>query len=191
MLSSTFFSPLPILALVATTLLSSCSDSNSKASNAKNQASAPEFPFGGKVDSMNGIAGHTFGQPLSAFSDLEPMDKNVGDVMDTYIYRGTKGWFGKHKQEVPSQFYYFLDGKFCQFYAVGNAEALRTEASYLFGPGLEQSPNRFWDGPRARAVYSEQAVAFGREGRLTVISKPVEEELKAREQNRLKAENAE
>ena len=104
--------------------------------------------------------------------------------------QATSGWFAKHRCEVPSQFYYFLDGQFCQFRALGDAATLRAEAEYLFGPGLQQGPLLFWEGARARAVYSEQARGFGVEGRLDVLSKPLEAAQAAQAQAKLKADNA-
>jgi hypothetical protein len=143
------------------------------------------------VDSLNGIAGHTFGQPLSAFPKMELLPPTPGEPTQAYADRGTTGWFGKHRAQVPTQLYYFLNGKFCRFLAVGNAAALREEATYLFGPGLKQGAYRlFWDGRNARAAYVEQARGLGMEGRLDVLSKSFEAELAAQKQARLKAENA-
>ena len=150
------------------------------------------FPYGAKVDSLNGVAGHTFGQPLSAFSHLELLPPTPG--VPTRVYRSgpgqPTGWFGKHRREVPSQFYYFLDGRFVQFRAIGDAVTLRTEAQYLFGPALQQGPQQFWEGRQARATLSEQARGFGIEGTLNVISKPFEAALAAQAQAKLQAENA-
>ena len=183
--------PLVALMLLAAASLSSCSDSASQTGQTKREASAPEFPFGGKVDSMNGIAGHTFGQPISAFSDMKPLPKQPGDVMDTYSYQGTKGWFGKNRGEVPNQWYDFVDGKFYRFRAIGDAATLSKEVVFLLGPGMSESPNTFWTGQRARAIYTEKTEAFGRTGTLVVLSKQVEEELEAQEKARMTAENAE
>ncbi len=92
---------------------------------------------------------------------------------------------------MPTQLYSFLDGKFCAFVALGDPAVLRPETGYLFGPGQAQGQYQsFWDGSRARAVYTEKAVGFGREGRLDVLSKPYEAELAARARAKLKAENA-
>lgn len=179
------------LLLLVPAFVSSCSESTSEAGKAKDPESKPEFPFGGKVDSMNGIAGHTFGQPISAFSDMKPLPKQPGDVMDTYSYQGTKGWFGKNRGEVPNQWYDFVDGKFYRFRAIGDAATLSKEVVFLLGPGMSESPNTFWTGQRARAIYTEKTEAFGRTGTLVVLSKPVEEELEVQEKARMTAENAE
>jgi hypothetical protein len=129
----------PLLTLTGI-LLSGCS-SPSPATTATTPAAAvtPEpstrFPFGGKVDSLNGIAGHTFGQPLSAFPKMRAMPVSPGELTRAYVYEGSEGWFGKHHKQVRTQFYYFLNGKFCCFMALGNPTVLRPEATYLFGPG--------------------------------------------------------
>jgi len=154
-------------------------------------APARQFPFGGKVDSLNGIAGHTFGQPLSAFPKMRLLPPTPGRLTRTYEYEGNEGWFGKHHKQVRTQFYYFLNGKFCRFMALGDPTVLRPEATYLFGPGQAVGKYRlFWEGSRARAAYSEQASGMGMEGQLDVLSKPLEAEQASQAQAELKAENA-
>jgi hypothetical protein len=151
----------------------------------------PQFPFGSQVDSLNGIAGHTFGEPLSAFPKMRPLPPTSGELTRTYSYEGKEGWFGKHQAQVSTQLYYFLNGKFCRFLAIGNSTVLRPEVTYLFGPGQAEGKYRlFWEGSRARAAYVEQARGFGMEGRLDVLSKTLEAEQAAQEKARLKAENA-
>ena len=84
-----------------------------------------------------------------------------------------------------------MQGKFCRLLAVGNATVLRTEATYLFGPGQAEGKYRlFWEGSRVRAVYTEQAQGFGMEGRLDLLSKAFEAQQAAQAQARLQAENA-
>ena len=196
----TTYAYFPILAVLAGSLLSSCSSTDSNSSPETQvvtpKAAAVQFPFGAKVDSLNGIAGHTFGQPVSAFPKMRLMQTNPGELTRTYDDEGVAGakatgWFGKHRPQVPTQLYWFLDNKFSQFRAVGDAATLRAEAIYLLGPGQAQGQYQlFWDGSRARAVFSEQARGFGREGTLDVLSKPLEAELAAKKQALLKAENA-
>lgn len=190
--------PFAATSLVAftATLLSSCS-SPSPATTATPAAAggttrpAPEFPFGGKVDSLNGIAGHPFGEPLSAFPKMNLLPPSPGERTRTYSYKGDAGWFGKHRAQVPTQLYYFLDGKFCRFLAIGNPTILREEVSYLFGPGLAEGKYRlFWEGSRARAAYVEQAEGLGMIGRLNVLSKPFEAQEAAEAAAQLQAENA-
>lgn len=66
----------PALLLTLTgVFLSSCSSPSPATSETAPVAEvtaqpSPQFPFGGKVDSLNGIAGHTFGQRLSAFPKM-------------------------------------------------------------------------------------------------------------------------
>jgi hypothetical protein len=188
----------PILAVLAGSLLSSCSsaDSTPETRAETPETAAVQFPFGAKVDSLNGIAGHTFGQPVSAFPKMRLMETSPGELTRTYDDEGVAGakatgWFGKHRPQVPTQLYWFLDNKFSRFLAVGDAATLRAEAIYLLGPGQAQGQYKlFWEGSRARAVFSEQARGFGREGTLDVLSKPLEAELAAKKQAVLKAENA-
>ena len=193
------YSYFPTLAVLAGSLLSSCSSADSPP---QNQAKAPnpaavQFPFGAKVDSLNGIAGHTFGQPVSAFPHMRLMQPSPGELTRTYSDEGSSGakatgWFSKHRPQVPTQLYWFLNDRFSQFRAVGDAATLRAEAIYLLGPGQAQGQYQlFWEGSRARAVFSEQARGFGREGTLDVLSKPLEAELAAKKQALLKADNDE
>jgi hypothetical protein len=60
---------------------------------------------------------------------------------------------------------------------------------FLFGPGLARDRQLFWEGERARAVYSERNQGFGREGTLEVLSKSLEATLAAQAQAKLKADN--
>lgn len=194
----TTYSYFPTLAVLAGSLFSSCSsaDSTPETRAETPKTAAVQFPFGAKVDSLNGIAGHTFGQPVSAFPNMRLMQTSPGELTQTYSDEGVAGakatgWFGKHRPQVPTQLYWFLDNKFSQFRAVGDAATLRAEAIYLLGPGQAQGQYQlFWEGSRARAVFSEQARGFGREGTLDVLSKPLEAELAAKKQALLKAENA-
>lgn len=187
--------PTALLALTGI-LLGSCSSPDSATTAAPPAAGgtpppAPSFPFGSKVDSLNGAAGHTFGQPLSAFPKMQLLPPTAGELTRAYTYKGNAGWFGQHQAQVPTQIYYFLDGKFCRFMAVGNPAVLRPEVTYLFGPSAAEGQYRlFWEGRRARAAYVEQPGGFGRTGTLDVLSKPLEAALAGQEQAQLKAENA-
>ena len=184
----------PLLALTGV-LLSSCSSPSPATTTMTPAAAVPpqpstQFSFGGQVDSLNGIAGHTFGQPLSAFPKMRLLPPTPGRLTRTYEYEGNEGWFGKHHKQVRTQLYYFLNGKFCRFMALGDPTVLRPEATYLFGPCQAEGKYRlFWEGSRARAAYSEQASGMGMEGQLDVLSKPLEAEQAAQAQAKLKAEN--
>ena len=182
----------PLLTLTGT-LLSSCSSPSPATTTTATVTPQPSarFPFGGRVDSLNGIAGHLFGQPLSAFPQMQALPASPGELTRAYVYEGREGWFGKHHQQVRSQFYYFLNGKFCRFMALGDPTVLRPEATYLFGPGQGEGKYRlFWEGSQARATYSEQASGMGMEGQLDVLSKALEAEQAAQAQAKLQAENA-
>ncbi|MFD2788028.1 hypothetical protein [Hymenobacter rubripertinctus] len=182
------------LVTATTLLLSSCSDSSAPTTErGAEQAAkqAQQYPFGGKIDSLNGISGHMLGDPLTSFSQMEagPANPQVMTRFYPAVPAQEKGWFAKHSREVPEQYYYFLDGKFSSFRALGDGPTLRAEVDYLLGPGLVEGSTTFWEGQHARAVYSERAVAFGRLGQLDIISKPLEAEMAAREQAKLKADN--
>ena len=186
---------LPKLAICTGILLSNCSHptpaTTTTAPKTGADSPAAKLPYGSKVDSLNGIAGHTFGQSLSTFPKMRLLSVEPGELTRTYVYEGTTGWFGKHHAQIPTQFYYFLNGKFCRFVAIGNPAVLRPEVTYLFGPGQAEGTYRlFWEGDRARAAYVEQVRGFGMEGRLDVLSKPFEAEQAAQAKARLKAENA-
>jgi hypothetical protein len=176
-------------------LLTGCSSpspatSESPAATGTAAAPTPQFPFGSRVDSLNGIVGHSFGEPLSAFPNLRPLPPTPGTLTRTYSYEGKEGWFGKHQAQVSTQLYYFLNGRFCRFLAIGNPTVLRPEATYLFGPGQAEGKYRlFWEGSRARAAYVEQPRGMGMEGKLDVLSKAFEAEQAAQEKAQLRAEN--
>ena len=190
------FAASALLALPSGLLLSSCSAPSpttppAAAAGGVPPAPPPAFPFGGKVDSLNGIAGHAFGAPLSTFPKMRLLPPQPGELTRTYASEGTAGWFGKHRAQVRTQLYYFLNGKFYRFLAIGDAAVLRPEAAYLFGPGQQAGKYRlFWEGSRARAAYVEKPRGFGWEGTLDVLSKPLEAERAAQASARLKAENA-
>lgn len=187
----------PTLAILIGALLIGCSHPNPATTTAapkeETDISTTKFPYGSKVDSLNGIAGYTFGQPLSAFPNMELVPTDAGVLTKTYSQKGSKqsSWFGKHRPQVPIQLYWFLDGKFCHFRAVGDPGTLRAEAIYLLGPGQAEGQYQlFWEGSQARAVYREQARGLGMEGTLDVLSKPLEAEQAAQQRALLKAENA-
>ena len=186
-----------LVLLLTTGLLGACSPPTDPATGAADARSAapapaaPQFPYGARMDSLNGIAGHVFGQPLRAFGKLEAMALDPGDPIRRYWVpaAASRGWFSKHRQQVPNQFVDFVDGQFYRFRAVGEPATLRAEAVFLFGPGLVEGEKVFWEGARARAAYSEQVRGLGREGTLDVLSKPLEAGLAANAQARLRADN--
>lgn len=173
-------------------LLPGCAPPNpTAAAGAVPAATRPAFPFGHRVDSLNGIAGHRFGEPPSAFPRLHLELPTTGMPTRTYTSAATTGWFGQHRAQVPDQYYTFLDGQFFAFVALGAPTVLKLQATHLFGPGQAQGAQQLlWEGSQARAVYSERAVGAGREGRLDVVSKPLEADLAAKQYPGVKAENA-
>jgi hypothetical protein len=168
-----------LVIVLATGLLGACSPQTDPATGVADTYSAapdpatPPFPYGAWVDSLNGLTGYVFGQPLSAFAKLEAVALEPGDPIRHYWVpaAASRGWFSKHRQQVPNQFVDFVDGQFYRFRAVGEPATLRAEAAFLFGPGLVEGEKVFWEGARARAAYSEQVRGLSREGTLDVLSK--------------------
>ncbi len=183
---------------LATGLLGACSQQADPATSATAPLAAAlapavsPFPYGTRVDSLNGIAGYVLGQPLRVFAKLEPLALDPGDPIRRYRMpaAASRGWFAKHRQQVPYQYVDFVDGQFYRFRAIGEPDALRAEALFLFGPGLVEGTQVFWEGARARAAYSEQIRGLGRQGTLDVLSKPLEAALAAKAQAKLQADNA-
>lgn len=195
---SMYYPPLRTLYYIplAVGLLGACSSPQSPGNSATGSpdptATPPKFSYGAKVDSLNGIPGHTFGQPLRAFPKMETFAPELGVLTRTYgLPDGVAGtWFARHRAQVPYQYLDFLDGQLYRFRAVGEPAALKAEATYLLGPGQVEGERVFWEGERARAAYSEQVRGLGREGRLDIVSKPLEAAQQAKAQAQLKADNA-
>ena len=181
-----------LLLLVPGLLLPGCAPPNpTAAAGAASTATPPAFPFGHRVDSLNGIAGHRFGEPPSAFPRLHLELPDLGVPLRSYTSEAPTGWFGRHRTQVRYQYYTFFYDQFFAFVALGDPAVLKSEATHLFGPGRAQGPHQLlWEGSQARAVYSEKAVGAGREGRLDVVSKPLEADLAAKQYPGVKAENA-
>ena len=189
------FPPIARLLLASGELLAGCSYPSPTAPPAADAVKtaafpAPAFPFGGQLDSLHGIAGHAFGEPLSAFPHLRRLPPIPGVPTRFFTYEGTTGWFGTHRTPVRDQLYAFLDGKFYAFMAIGDPAVLRSEAIYLFGPGQAQGAYQLcWEGSQARAVYTEKAIGVDWQGRLDVFSKSLDAPLAAKQQAHLKADN--
>ncbi|WP_158010995.1 hypothetical protein, partial [Hymenobacter lapidarius] len=161
------------------------------AAGAAPAATPPAFPFGHRVDSLNGIAGHRFGEPPSAFPRFHLELPTMDFPLRSYTSGDPTGWFGQHRAQVPDQYYTFFYDQFFAFVAQGDPAVLKSEATRLFGAGRAQGPHQLlWEGKQARAVYSEKVVGRGREGRLDVVSKPLEAALAAKQYPGDKAENA-
>lgn len=195
----THFFPLAIGTVFAGTLLSSCSHSSSTtelAAGASAPTVAAERTTATKVDSLNGIPGHQFGEPLSAFPGLEPTagQGEPGTIRYTYPAGKAEGsWFGKHKKEVPHVYYTFRDNKFVWFQAIAvgdGRQALQQEAQFLFGAGKRNGVGTHWAGEKAEAYYSMSSLSTGPAETLDVMSVPLMKAKASEDAARLKAENA-
>ncbi|HEX8349979.1 MAG TPA: hypothetical protein VF598_08445 [Hymenobacter sp.] len=156
----------PTLLLLAGVLLGSCTDSGSptETGNGNDTASIATVVRtpGTRADSLGGIPGHKFGEPLNAFPGLE-LTANQKPGTQTYHYPGGKGepgWFGKRKQESPNEFYSFYtfkDGRFVAFQAMAlgtGRKALQEQTRYLLGAGTPTTTTTNWEGEQVLAYYS-------------------------------------
>lgn len=188
-------------ALLALALLVGCAspppDSAAGATSGADQGSAPPGrTTGTAVDSLNGVPTHRFGEPLRAFPGLQRGEG--GGPLLIYSYpKGAahdKSWFAKHRAEVPGVFYKFQEGQFAAFQAVAySAEgqaALMQEARFLFGPGRQLGDRTEWSGTKAWAIL-HNSIIYGQPVKiLEVNSHTLLDNPSAREQQRLRAENA-
>nr|GEV99662.1 hypothetical protein [Tanacetum cinerariifolium] len=133
---------------------------------------------GTRVDSLNGIPGHQFGELLSAFPGLVAVEGSTEPGYATYYYPvgnpQEKGWFGKHHREIGSVFYRFHAGRFANFRAVAyGAEGknlLRQETIFLLGKGKTGLDRTEWLGRRAWAVYTSPILDGESVEQLDIIS---------------------
>lgn len=194
----TFFS-LTTASLLAGALLSSCS--HPSATTDSTGTSKSEVPTAtdtrmSRADSLNGIPGHHFGEPFSAFPGLVLTSGQGAPGTKRYAYPTDKpeaGWFGKHKKEVEFVFYTFRDGKFVSFQAVAfgpGRQALQQEATFLFGPGERRGLGTHWPGTKAQAFYSLQNLPAGAAELLDVVSVEDADAQATSDAARLKRENA-
>jgi hypothetical protein len=183
--------------LLAGALFSSCSHPSATTDSAGTSKLEVPIVTGIRVsraDSLNGIPGHHFGEPLSAFPGLT-LTKSQNPGTQTYGYPDEKpeaGWFGKHKKDVFS-FYIFKDGKFLAFQAIGfgpGRAALQEEAAFLFGRGKQNMDGTSWKGEKTQAYYTQQIMAKGPAEILDVQSLSLVEAQASESTDRLKRENA-
>lgn len=154
--------------------------------------------FGTQVDSLNGVPGHHFGEPLSAFVGLVPAQgPPTAGLVGYHLPDGSSQqvpWFAKHQAEVPGVFYLFREGKFATFQAIAYSPAgqaaLMQEAAFLFGPGRQLGDRTEWAGERAWAVLSTSYLNARVVKVLKVASLTLQAEQERHQQARLKAENA-
>jgi hypothetical protein len=191
----THFSSLAIGALFAGILLSSCSHSSPTTEAGSTPTVAAEQTISTKVDSLNGIPGHQFGEPLSAFPGLVLTPGQGTPGTRRYAYPEGKpeaGWFGKHKKEAEYIFYTFRNNKFIAFQAVAfgpGRQALQQEAAFLFGQGERRGLGTHWAGNKAQAFYSIRNLPTGAAELLDVVSVVDAEAQDEKDAVRLKAEN--
>jgi len=154
---------------------------------------------GTRADSLGGIPGHAFGEPLSSFPGLELLPDQKPGVQMYYYPNGTgePGWFGKRKKESPNDFYTyytFKDGKFVAFQVMALGEgrkALQEQTRFLLGTGTQTNTTTNWEGEKVLAFYS----LINQPGRglaelLDVQSQDYAKSLASARANRLKEENA-
>ncbi len=160
---------LSIIAFAGILLLYACSQASPATYIDSALANAPATPtkrtIGTAADSLNGIPGHTFGEPLRNFPGLVLLSKNDETGVRWYQMPAAqqRGWFRKYAQYAIT-YYQFQDGQFAMFMAVtmgrgGSPTLMRKEALSLFGPGKEQHDllrEINWEGERVRAMYAEK-----------------------------------
>ena len=190
-----FFS-LVVGALFTSALLSSCSQSSPTAEFGSNDSTvATERNTSSKVDSLNGVPGHRFGEPVSAFPGIV-LAKSQQPGTQTYTYPESKpegGWFGKHKKGDLFVFYTFKDGKFVGFQAIAfgaTRAALQEEALFLLGRGKQGIANTSWVGEKTQAFYTPKVLPKGPAEILDIQSLSLVEAQAKENAVRLKAENA-
>ena len=197
------FTPAARLLLASGLLLASCSSPSSTTPPAAAAAdtttpASPALSYGTPADSLNGMQGHTFGEPLRNFPGLVLITKE--DERGVRVYQmppaKERGWFGKHAKDFAT-YYQFQDGQFAMFRAVttglgANRTAMREEARFLFGPGKDRNDQMSgldWEGERVRVMYSEK-LTTPIQCWLEVYSKPLLLVQQARQRAQLQADNA-
>ena len=186
---------------LATVLLGGCTDSSSQIQKAGGNQPAPveatATTRATRVDSLNGIPGHQFGEPLGSFPGLVPIGaKELGAQSYYYAKGGEPGWFGKRTKEYSNEFYTrytFAEGKFVSFFASGRGDmrqALQRQAEYLHGPGVPTNNDSLWEGRQAEAWTAPDNRGFGPANTLLVRSKAFAGLQAQAQADQLKKENA-
>lgn len=165
-------------------------------------AAAAERTPGTRADSLGGIPGHKFGEPLSAFPGLKPLpDAQQQPGCKTYGYpegKGEPGWFGKRKRESPGTHlsrYGFRNDRFVSFAARAWGQGrpvLHEQALYLFGAGtLRPNATLIWEGQQVLASTENDDNPGMEPGEwLLVDSQDFVRLLATEKADKLKAENA-
>lgn len=125
--------------------------------------------IGTAADSLNGIPGHSFGEPLRNFPGLVLFDKDDEAGVRGYLMSADQQrvWFGEHAEQFTT-YYQFQDGRFSMFCALatgleGSPMAMREQLFSLFGPSKDPLDLRGrvnWEGERVRirVMYSETTI---------------------------------
>lgn len=160
-------------------------------------AAARPRTTGTAVDSLNGVPGHRFGEPLSAFPGLVRTESGDPGVASYRFPAGSPHqvpWFAKHHAEVPGVFYQFRAGKFVTFstvaYSPAGQAALEQEARFLFGAGQDYGDRTEWVGDAAWAVVRNGLLSGQRVKEFNIYSRTAAADQARSERERLKAENA-
>ena len=186
---------------LTTVLLGGCTDSSSQTQKAGgNQPAIGEAAAttrSTRVDSLNGIPGHQFGESLSAFPGLVPIGpEELGTQSYYYAKGGEPGWFGKRTKEYSNEFYtryIFAEGEFVSFFASGKGDmrqALQKQAEYLYGPGVPTNNGSFWEGRQAEAWTAPDNRGFSPATTLLVRSKAFASQQAKAQADQLKRDNA-
>lgn len=192
------FIPTALRVLTGGLLATGCSSPAAPTAEHAPAATSVAERAGQRADSLNGIPGHAFGEPLSAFPGLV-LAPNQTPGSQKYTYpdgKGEPGWFGKRKKEAPASyftFYVFADGKFVGFTAISFGEgrkALQEQALYLLGPGEKFATGTTWDGQRVLASYTLPTLEMGPANQLDVQSQAFVHGQATAQAALLKAENA-
>ena len=117
-----------------------------------------------RVDSLNGLPGIRLGRPFTDFNDL--VDGGSTGVLSVYKLgpesRIQSPWFAENRALVPGQFVSFTGGKLVNIqlvaYSAAGQEALRQQATRLFGPAKRVGNRLDWNGTVAGAVLSAQQI---------------------------------
>ncbi|RZJ92977.1 MAG: hypothetical protein EOO60_06580 [Hymenobacter sp.] len=184
--------------LLAATLVS-CSQATPESdgtatTSATNQTTAIRTT-GTRVDSLNGIPGHRFGEPRSAFPGLIAAPSEPG-AMKRYYYLSSQtlgtGWFARHDKDFTIN-YFFVNDKFATITVTAYGDRrklLSDEAAYLFGLGDHYKLDGvIWKGKEAYATYENTFTPQGPAARLEIGSESLAATQKKQEAARLKTDN--
>ncbi len=150
------------LAGVSLLVAAGCSSGADKTAAAQQNSPSATSPTsalvadaGQRVDSLNGMQSHTFGEPRTNFSKLLSIEPG-GPGQYIYLREHETGWFGLHSPPLVV-FYVFQRDKFISCLVrtkQENAPLLLGQAQHLFGPGKLVAEGQYcWNGQRARADF--------------------------------------